>query len=185
MCKITSFFPHYDMELFTNDKVYDVVFLIGGNLGDRLENLQRAESLLAEKMKLIKSSKLYETEAWGGNSEGNFLNKALLMQTNQNPEKVLDWSLQIEEKLERLRGRRWGNRTMDIDIIYFGDLIVNSDRLVIPHPELQNRKFVLEPLMDLMPGWKDPKSGLTIQDMYRVCKDTCEVWKLPDPTGKE
>ncbi len=164
------------MELTSNDKGCKVVLLIGGNLGDRLSNLQQAEQLLAEKMTLIASSRIFETEAWGGNSQGNYLNRALLMQTTESPDRVLAWAQQIEDQLQRVRTHTWGNRTMDIDIIYFGNRIINQKHLKIPHPHLQVRKFVLEPLADIIPDWSDPISGLSVRRMNELCEDPCEVW---------
>jgi 2-amino-4-hydroxy-6-hydroxymethyldihydropteridine diphosphokinase len=164
------------MEPTSNDKACQVVFLIGGNLGDRLSYLQQAENLLSEKMSLIAASRIFETEAWGGNSEGNYLNKALLMQTGESPDTVLKWSQEIEDQLQRVRTHSWGNRTMDIDIIYFGNRVINKDHLKIPHPQLQNRKFVLEPLTDIIPDWNDPRSGMTVSQMNERCEDLCKVW---------
>ncbi len=164
------------MELNSNDKEYKVVFLIGGNLGDRLSNLREAEKRLADKMTLLADSRIFETEAWGGFSSGNYLNKALLMQTQQSPYTVLKWAQEIEHQLQRVRTRTWENRTMDIDIIYFGDMVIASQTLTIPHPQLQNRRFVLQPLLDIVPDWVDPISGLTIRQINERCKDPCKVW---------
>lgn len=164
------------MEHSSNNKGSKVVLLLGGNLGDRLSNLEQAEQLLAHKMTLIAASRIFETEAWGGNSQGNYLNRALLMQTPEHPERVLTWAQEIENQLQRVRTHTWGNRTMDIDIIYFGHRIINQKHLTVPHPHLQDRKFVLEPLMDIIPDWVDPRSGLTVQEMNKWCQDTCKVW---------
>ena len=159
-----------------------VVLLIGGNMGDRLHYLTDAIYQLNVHFTLIKKSKVYETEAWGGNSSGNFLNQALLMETDSDAHQVLETVQEIEHKLERKRERRWGNRTMDIDIIYFDDDVLESPILQIPHPLLQERKFVLFPLSEIIPDYIHPIFKLSQLELLDRVKDASGVKEWSENT---
>src|ERR1041385_7937434 len=125
----------------------NVFLLIGGNLGDRLDNLSRCTDLIrAELGPIIKLSSIYETAPWGKSDQPNYLNQAIQIETKFDPTELLTRCLSIEKQLGRERDQKWGARLIDIDIIYFNDLIMNSQDLIIPHPRMAERKFVLEPL---------------------------------------
>jgi 2-amino-4-hydroxy-6-hydroxymethyldihydropteridine diphosphokinase len=154
--------------------------LLGGNLGDREENLKRAIELLNEKIgKLTAVSSLYETAAWGKTDQPAFLNQAVALQTNLSALEVLDHALTIEQELGRVRKDKWGERLIDIDLILFGDEIINvPDKLQVPHPHMQHRKFVMEPLAEIAPDVIHPILGETILAMSRNIEDPLEVKKI-------
>ncbi|HSI77610.1 MAG TPA: 2-amino-4-hydroxy-6-hydroxymethyldihydropteridine diphosphokinase [Lunatimonas sp.] len=161
---------------------HQVVLFIGGNMGHRFNYLTQAVTQLEEHFKLIKKSGIYETEAWGGNSSGNYLNQALLMETDANADQVLEKVQEIEHNLDRKRETRWGNRTMDIDILYFDDVVMDTTYLIIPHPYLQVRKFVLVPLVEIIPEYVHPICKLTQLELLARVKDASVVKKWPDST---
>ncbi|GGG93609.1 MULTISPECIES: 2-amino-4-hydroxy-6-hydroxymethyldihydropteridine diphosphokinase [Pedobacter] len=157
-----------------------VYLLLGGNLGSREENLKRAIALLDEKIgKVISVSSLYETAAWGKTDQPAFLNQAVALQTNLSALEVLDRALSIEGELGRIRKDKWGERLIDIDLILFGNEIIHvPDKLQVPHPHMQNRKFVMEPLAEIAPDVVHPVLGETILSIFLHIKDPLEVKKL-------
>ncbi|MBE5321745.1 2-amino-4-hydroxy-6-hydroxymethyldihydropteridine diphosphokinase [Pedobacter sp. MR2016-19] len=154
--------------------------LLGGNLGNREANLKKAIELLNDKIgKVIASSSLYETAAWGKTDQPAFLNQAIALQTNLSALEVLDLALSIEQELGRVRKDKWGERLIDIDLILFGDQIINiPDKLQVPHPHMQSRKFVMEPLAEIAPEVVHPILRETILSISRNIKDPLEVKKL-------
>ena len=154
--------------------------LLGGNLGDREGNLKRAIDLLNEKIGEVTAvSSLYETAAWGKTDQPAFLNQAVGLQTNLSAIAVLDLALSIEQELGRVRKDKWGERLIDIDLILFGDEIINiPDKLQVPHPHMQNRKFVMEPLAEIAPEMVHPVLGKTILSISQLIEDPLEVKKL-------
>ncbi|QXU42782.1 2-amino-4-hydroxy-6-hydroxymethyldihydropteridine diphosphokinase [Pedobacter sp. D749] len=154
--------------------------LLGGNLGNREANLKKAIELLNDKIgKVIASSSLYETAAWGKTDQPAFLNQAIALQTNLSALEVLDLALGIEQELGRVRKDKWGERLIDIDLILFGDQTINiPDKLQVPHPHMQSRKFVMEPLAEIAPDVVHPVLGETILSICRNIDDPLEVKKL-------
>ena len=153
-----------------------IYLLLGTNLGDRLSNLQRAKELMVPKMiTVIRESSVYETAAWGIEDQPSFLNQVLKVDFIKAAERLLDGILEIEEEMGRVREEKWGSRLIDIDILYFGDRIVNNQRLTIPHPEIQNRRFTILPLLELAPEFKHPSLGLTHQELLDQTPDHLEV----------
>src|SRR5690554_1864387 len=128
--------------------MYQVVLLIGGNLGDREQLIQEALLLLSDIGKIELKSSLYETEAWGEGSKEGYLNQAVLVRTDSPPADFLRLTQEIENKLGRVREGKWGDRTMDIDIIYVDDMVYQDENLTIPHPLMAERNFVLVPLAE-------------------------------------
>ena len=124
---------------------------LGTNMGDRLEYLNSACILLSEyeNINITKKSKIYETKAWGYTDQADFLNMCLEIQTSLDEFQLLEVCGQVEQKLNRKRIIRWGPRTIDVDILFFNDIILNNEKLSIPHPRISERAFVLIPLMDL------------------------------------
>jgi len=154
--------------------------LLGGNLGDREGNLKSAVELLNEKIgKVVAVSSLYETAAWGKTDQPAFLNQAVALETNLSALEVLDHALSIEQELGRVRKDKWGERLIDIDLILFGNEIINiPDKLQVPHPHMQHRKFVMEPLAEIAPDVLHPILGETILAISRSIEDPLEVKKI-------
>ncbi|MCC6186311.1 MAG: 2-amino-4-hydroxy-6-hydroxymethyldihydropteridine diphosphokinase, partial [Chitinophagaceae bacterium] len=121
-----------------------VYLLLGGNQGNRIENLTIACELIKKELgSIVAVSPIYETAAWGNENQPNFLNQAIKTNTKHSPIETLHIINHIENTLGRQRLEHWGARTLDIDILFYNEIILHSARLVIPHPELQNRRFAL------------------------------------------
>ena len=158
-----------------------VYLLIGGNLGNRKENFSRAISLINEQCgSLTKSSSVYETEAWGITDQPSFLNQALEIVTELNARQLMRKILKIEKIMGRIRKEKLGPRVIDIDILLFENEIHDLRFLKIPHPELQNRRFVLVPLAEINPGLQHPVLKKTIAQLLEECPDNLEVKKIAD-----
>lgn len=154
----------------------EIILIIGGNIGDRLSLISQAKQLLNEKIgKVGLISSVYETEAWGGVSKGNYLNQIVTLESELSAEEVLDKALQIEKALGRQRDIKWGNRTMDIDILYDGDQIIDTPHLKIPHPYLHLRRFVLVPLVEIAPDFIHPILKSTSTLLLENCEDNSIV----------
>ena len=134
---------------------------IGSNLGDREGNLRRAIDVLSaeEGIEVVAVSELRETEPVGPVEQGPFLNGAVQLETSLGPRELLARLLAVENRLGRVRGERWGPRTIDLDLLLYGDEAIDEPGLVVPHPFLLQRLFVLEPLAELIPAQKIPGSG--------------------------
>ena len=154
--------------------------LLGGNLGDREANLKSAIELLNDKIgHVIAISSLYETAAWGKTNQPSFLNQAVSLETRLTALEVLERALSIEQEVGRVRKDKWGERLIDIDLILFGNEIINiPDKLQVPHPHMQDRKFVMEPLAEIAPEVIHPLLGETMLDICRNITDPLEVKKL-------
>lgn len=135
-----------------------VYFGLGSNLGNRLENLNRAAAMLAQARGLsdFEASRVYETEPWGLVDQPPFLNCVIRASTILEPAEILRLARSVENALGRERSVRWGPRTIDMDILLVGGLTVETEELVIPHPRMWERAFVLIPLMDLAPDMITP-----------------------------
>lgn len=158
-----------------------VYLLIGGNLGNRKENFSRAISLINEQCgSLTRSSSIYETEAWGMTDQPSFLNQALEIVTELNARQLMRKILKIEKIMGRVRKEKLGPRIIDIDILLFENEIHDLRFLKIPHPELQNRRFVLVPLAEINSGLQHPVLKKTIAQLLEECPDNLEVKKITD-----
>lgn len=150
----------------------ETYLLLGTNLGEKLGNLEQAISLLnANGLVILKSSGVYETEAWGIEDQPSFLNQVILVETSLSPQELLKLINNIESEMGRIRHQKWGERLIDIDILYFGNEVVSEDNLVIPHPEIQNRRFTLTPLVEVAPTLSHPVSGMSQQGLLDACPD--------------
>lgn len=156
-----------------------VFLLLGSNEGNRQLYLQQAAGKIAQQVgKVVKASAVYETQAWGKTDEADYLNQVLMLQTDLQPRIVLDTILQIEQKLGRKREVKWGARTIDIDILFYNDEVINEPDLIIPHPELQNRRFTLEPLAEIAPNFVHPVILKNMLQLKSDLKDCLVVKKL-------
>jgi len=157
----------------------DVFLLLGSNLGDRKRYLRQAIDLIETALgPVIQNSSIYETEAWGKTDEPNYLNQVVQVNTTLSARQVLEKILQIETRMGRVREEKWGSRIIDIDILFYGQDIINEPGLTVPHPELQNRKFTLEPLNEIAPDLQHPILKKSLFRLKSELKDNLIVKKL-------
>ncbi|MHA7130961.1 2-amino-4-hydroxy-6-hydroxymethyldihydropteridine diphosphokinase [Algoriphagus namhaensis] len=156
----------------------EAVLLIGGNLGQREELLELAKEALSAKVYIQRQSKVYESEAWGPVAKSQFLNQVLIVHTESSPEELLDFTQSVETALGRIRENHWGDRVMDIDILFFGERVLDLERLKVPHPYLAARRFTLVPLAELMPDYRHPVLGFTLKELLLRCPDKGKVWEF-------
>ncbi len=155
--------------------------LIGTNLGDRKAHLLDACDKIKSRVGSIKKiSKLYETNAWGKTEQPDFLNQAVLVQTELTAHELLKAVLDIEAEMGRKREEKWDARTIDIDILLYNNDLINTPDLIIPHPHLHERNFTLIPLMDIAAEVIHPILNTTIEELYFDCHDTLDVFLLED-----
>jgi 2-amino-4-hydroxy-6-hydroxymethyldihydropteridine diphosphokinase len=153
--------------------------LTGGNEGDRYLYLQQARAnieLICGRFLLISS--IYETAPWGKTDQADFLNQVLLVETILSPQSLLQAIFSIEEKGGRKRAAKNASRTIDIDILFYNNLILDEPGLKIPHPRIADRRFVLEPLNEISPGFVHPVLRKTIHQLLLECKDELAVKKI-------
>ncbi|MCA1758159.1 MAG: 2-amino-4-hydroxy-6-hydroxymethyldihydropteridine diphosphokinase [Bacteroidales bacterium] len=157
------------------------VFLgIGGNLGNKHNNLIKVLLLIENELGAIrKKSSVYETPPWGFQAEENFWNMVVEIETGLNPEELLQQIKSIEQEFGRKRRTvNYTSREMDIDILYFDDLVSENERLKIPHPHIQKRLFVLVPLAEIAPEKSHPVLQKTNRQLLENCVDKSEIKKI-------
>jgi 2-amino-4-hydroxy-6-hydroxymethyldihydropteridine diphosphokinase len=151
----------------------------GGNMGERQQELQHAASLIEERCgNIIDRSSIYETAAWGKTDQPNFLNQALVVETSLKARELLTEILYIEHLMGRDRDEKYGPRNIDIDIIFFNHQIIRDADLKIPHPAMSERRFVLQPLNEVIPAYIHPIFYKTVSQLLQECKDELPVNKL-------
>lgn len=154
------------------------IFLgLGSNVGDRLANLKQALQQLANLpgTQLIRFSSVYETEPVGLKQQNDFLNMAAEVASDRAPQSLLQQIQVIEDKMGRTRVQHWGPRTIDIDILYWGKEMLTTATLQIPHPEVRNRRFVLQPLAEITADFETPPDGIPVRDLLEQCTDESSV----------
>jgi 2-amino-4-hydroxy-6-hydroxymethyldihydropteridine diphosphokinase len=138
---------------------------IGANLGDRAATLQRAvDGLHAAGLEVVAVSPVYETTPVGGPPQPDYLNAVVEAETVCSPRELLEIAQRLEAAADRVRLERWGPRTLDVDVLLVDDLVVDEPDLVVPHPRMTERAFVLVPLADLDPRWRDAADALDARD---------------------
>jgi len=161
-----------------------VYLSLGSNLGDRKENIERAIKELSKLGKVLKISRFYETKPYGYFDQPDFLNSALLMETELGPEVLLEKLKEIERNMGRKDSGKWRERIIDIDIIFYDDLIVDSPNLKIPHPEMQFREFVLRPLSEIEPQKRHPLLKKSVEELLRELPSIPYVDSIKAPPGE-
>lgn len=153
---------------------------IGSNIGERLKFIEQAVSFLGlcEEIEVVQTSALYETEPWGVKDQNWFLNVAVEINTTLSPQDLLVKCNQIESTLGRNRDveKRWGERTVDIDIVFYGKQIINTDILVVPHTRMHERAFVLVPMLEIAPEFVHPIFNKSMVDLYESLVDVEDVF---------
>jgi len=157
----------------------DVFLLLGSNLGDRQSLLEDAIIRIAVDIAPItRASSVYETASWGIADQPDYLNQVVVVNTDISARQVLEKILTIEKNMGRLRAEKWGSRVIDIDILFYGNAIIGEPDLTIPHPELHNRRFTLEPLAEIAPKLTHPVLNKEILQLKNELKDKLIVKKL-------
>jgi 2-amino-4-hydroxy-6-hydroxymethyldihydropteridine diphosphokinase len=146
--------------------VTQAAIALGSNLGDRLGIMRQAVMLLEEHCLRIKgSSDVFETPPWGVRDQPRFLNACILVETVEPPKKLLELLLNTEKELGRTRRYMWGPREIDLDLIFYDDQVLEEEGLILPHPNMHRRAFVLLPLAQIAPDWRHPVLGKSVREL--------------------
>lgn len=152
---------------------------LGTNLGNRINNLNQSirsiERLIG---KVVTQSSVYETAPWGNQNQPDYLNQVIIVRSDLKPEDCLQTLLQIENDLGRTRKQKWEARIIDIDLLYADDQIIKTKELTIPHPFIEQRKFVLTPLAEIAPDFIHPIFKKSQEQLLQECQDTQSVFKI-------
>ena len=154
---------------------------IGANLGSVRENFARAVRSIEKCARLVAVSSLYESEPVGLEDQPKFTNAVVKVETELSPFELLDCLKAIEKEIGRKKTVRWGPRVIDLDIIFYGDLVIATDSLVIPHPRAHERRFVLEPLLEIEPTARHPVKNMSVRDICSELADSQVISKTEGP----
>ena len=154
---------------------------LGTNVGDRDAMIERALGALSEtpSIDVVRRASLYETEPVGPVDQPRFLNTVVEVDTSLDPEPLLSHLKEVERDLGRRPRERWGPREIDLDLLLYGDSVIHTSELTVPHPELSRRRFVLVPLVELAPDVRHPRLGRPMERLLRECADTKGVRPFP------
>lgn len=167
-----------------DQKLNSTYLITGTNLGDRPANLRRAIVEIEKNIGSVsRCSSVYETEPWGLSNQPSFYNQVLKVNTTLDVWSLLATTLHIEEKMGRVRTERYGARVIDIDILFFENLVINSEKLTIPHPRIRERNFVLAPLAEIAPELVHPVLNQTMQELWTTSDDQLGVKKISPTAG--
>ncbi len=156
-----------------------IYLLLGSNMGNSRQQLVKAKKNIAKQIGAVtRQSNLYSTAAWGNTNQPDFLNQVIIALTKLTAVQTMQTILTIEKEMGRIRTKKNAPRIIDIDILFFNKAIITEKDLIVPHPQLQNRNFVLVPLNQLSPKLKHPVLNKTIHQLLRVCPDTLTVHKI-------
>jgi 2-amino-4-hydroxy-6-hydroxymethyldihydropteridine diphosphokinase len=160
----------------------EVILLLGSNLGNKKEQLYEAENMVAGTIgKITKKSSVYISEPWGFKHPENFFNRIVIVNTKLKALEVLATCLSIERQMGRMRKKGiYEARTIDIDLLFFGEEIIHCKDLIVPHPQLHLRKFTLEPLCELVPDMIHPVLKKSLFQLLSICTDSSWVKRIPD-----
>jgi 2-amino-4-hydroxy-6-hydroxymethyldihydropteridine diphosphokinase len=159
--------------------MHTIYLLLGSNMGNSNEQLLNAQkNIVADVGNIKATSSLYSTAAWGNTNQADFLNQVLVVETNLPAAKLLKSILSIEKNMGRVRTIKNAPRIIDIDILFFNNDVLKLKNLTVPHPEIQNRRFVLTPLVELSPNFVHPSLKKTIHQLLIACKDPLNVQKI-------
>lgn len=148
-------------------------------MGKRKSFLTKAKQFITTEAGIItRQSSVYETAAWGNTNQKAFLNQIIIIQTRLSPDELMKTLLNIEQLLGRIRTQKFGPRTIDLDILFYDRIIINSKLVTIPHPAIQERRFVLVPLVELSPKKIHPVYRQTVSTILKNCTDTLPVKKI-------
>ena len=158
-------------------KMYQVFLGLGSNVGEREKFLNRAVGELKRihDTKVVWASSVYETDPVGKTDQPKFLNAAVEIETPLAPDKLYTEVKAIEQRLGRTANERWGPREIDVDLLLYDGLVYQDERVTVPHPEMEKRKFVLVPLKEIAPDLVHPISGMTMEELVTACKDPGKV----------
>jgi 2-amino-4-hydroxy-6-hydroxymethyldihydropteridine diphosphokinase len=156
----------------------DIFLLLGTNLGNRMLNLDLAKQRISAIGDILAASSVFRTEAWGKTDQPAFYNQVIKISSFFNPDVLLQKILMIEIEMGRIREEKWGPRVIDIDILFYGDSIVNTTALTLPHPGIPFRRFTLLPLSEIAPLFEHPVLNKNISTLLEECTDTLEVERL-------
>jgi 2-amino-4-hydroxy-6-hydroxymethyldihydropteridine diphosphokinase len=167
------------MNIQAEIKLNSSFLLLGSNLGDRIQYLEEAIRMVKEMgSSIVAGSSVYETEPWGFVSGDYFLNMVVELRTGMSPEGILSMINIIEERLGRTRSfEKYQSRTIDLDILFYNDMIIAKPGLIIPHPLIPERRFVLVPMNEIAPGYNHPVLNKSVSLLLEECKDQSEVKK--------
>jgi len=158
-----------------DERLKRIYLALGSNLGNRKKNIEQSTmELEAELGKVLQKSLLYQTTAWGNNELSPFLNRVISLETSLNPETALKKCLSIEKKLGRVRTKNthgYQNRLIDIDLLFYESKVIQSPNLILPHPFIAERRFVLRPLCDIAADFIHPTLKKTSRELLDSCKD--------------
>ena len=160
----------------------NAVFIsLGANLGPARENLARAIRSIKKRCRVLAVSSLYESDPVGPQDQPKFTNAVIKAETDLSPFELLDCLKTIEKEIGRKKTKRWGPRVIDLDIIFYGDLVISTDSLVIPHPRAHERRFVLEPLLEIDPAAWHPAKKMAVKDICSGLGDSQAISKTDGP----
>ncbi len=150
-----------------------IYLLLGSNMGNQLEYLRKAKKLLVQNgMKIVDESSIYETAPWGGENQNWFLNTVFQIETSLSAKELLKHTLSVENQLGRIRTKKWGERCIDIDLLYYHNQILTSTELTIPHLGIPDRRFTLIPLAELCPLKEHPQKRKNHVELLADCPDS-------------
>ncbi len=153
-----------------------IYILLGSNLGDREQNLGLALNKISTDVgRILAQSSIYQSEPWGISQQPQFLNQVVEVNSRNAPEQVLQKLLAIETELGRERLEKWGPRSIDLDILFFNNRIIQTEKLIVPHPGLAMRRFTLVPLCEIAPNFFHPLLEKTCQQLLKECTDPLKV----------